>query len=298
MKTAKNEKAAPAPVFGGAAKKEKSSGDSVRGSLRGKGFQEQEAALKPKDGAAPDGKQAGPQPGPHSVAGLGAGKFILAVEGQNAHFLQRVRVNGAKADLPSDAAPAVLQTVEVDAKGPWSVSVDHKVPDGTKWAKDRPKGWSPSTHKEVSRGPDHLDIGTEDFKDKDFDDLVLSIIRAEEPSAAYLVEAESKIEGYQTSYDLVLGASSNGRLDVMLDYRIIEPAELVGMDKEALTAMAERLASMRSKLAGSVDHEAKRKQLEDQIAKWELAVQQARSGRPAAAAKPAPKKEVEAPKKD
>ncbi len=142
----------------------------AKAGLRGKGFSEQEQALRPGGGE----KAGGPGKGP------GAGKYHLFVEGQSAHFHQRVKVDGAQAALPADAAPAVGVPVEVDAKGPWAVRVEHKVPDGTTWAKDRPKGWSPSTHKELARTADTLDVGTEDFKDNDFDDLVLSVVRAEE----------------------------------------------------------------------------------------------------------------------
>lgn len=318
MRTAKNDAVKSAPVFGGAAKKEKSSGDAVREGLRGKGFAEQEQALKPDApggakggagvvGSSPDAK--GAQPAPHSVKGLGKGRFHLFVEGQSAHFHQRVRVAGAQANLPAESAPAVGAPIEVDAKGPWSLSVEHKVPDGTTWAAGRPKGWSASTHKEVSRGVDHLDVGTEDFKDNDFDDLVLSVVRMPEGGdggadgggdGAYLVESETRIEGYQTSYDLILGASASGRLDVVLNAQVISVGELGGVDGQALTAMAERFASLRSKLAGSIDHEAKRKQLEEEIARWERAVAMARAKTPgtkeAPEAKAPAKAEAAAPK--
>lgn len=313
MRTAKKDEGKSAPVFGGAAKKEKTSGDAVREGLRGKGFAEQEQALKPagpegqvgKDGTSgKDGKKpSGAQAGPHSMKGLGAGKFHLFVEGQDAYFAQQVAVHGAKASLP-DEAPPIGVPILVDATGvkDWSVSVRHKVKEGT--AKDWTKGresWSPSTHKEVSRGPDHLDVGTEDFKDNDFNDLVLSVVRLTEGEGeqdgggdgAYLVESETKVEGYQTSYDLILGASSSGRLDVVLNAQVVSVGELEGVDGQALAAMAERFAELRGKLAGSVDHAAKRKQLEEEIARWERAVAMARAKAPGA--KKAP--ETKAPAK-
>lgn len=298
MRTAKNDAVKSAPVFGGAAKKEKTSGDSVREGLRGKGFAEQEQALKP---AQPDGqtgkdgkKPSGAQPGPHAMKGLGQGRFHLFVEGQDAYFAQQVAVHGAKASLPEEAPP-IGAPVLVDATGAkdWSLSVRHKVKPGTEkdWTKGR-ESWSPSTHKEISRGPDHLDVGTEDFKDNDFNDLVLSVVRLPEGGkgelegggdGAYLLESETKVEGAQTSYDLILGAAANGRLDVVLNAQIITPAELSRVDGQALAAMAERFASLRSKLAGSIDHEAKRKQLEEEIARWERAVAMARANTKGAA---------------
>lgn len=300
MHTAKKDQVKAAPVFGGAAKKEKTSGDSVREGLRGKGFAEQEQALKP---AGPDGqvgndgkdgkKPSGAQAGPHAMKGLGAGRFHLFVEGQDAYFAQQVAVHGAKASLPEEAPPVGVPVL-IDATGvkDWSLSVRHKVKEGT--AKDWTKGresWSPSTHKEVSRGPDHLDVGTEDFKDNDFNDLVLSVVRLPEGGGgelegggdgAYLVESETKVEGYQTSYDLILGASASGRLDVVLNAQVISVGELGGVDGQALAAMAERFADLRGKLAGSVDHAAKRKQLEEEIARWERAVAMARAKAPGA----------------
>lgn len=317
MRTAKNDAVKSAPVFGGAAKKEKTSGDAVREGLRGKGFAEQEQALKPagpdgqvgkdgKDGqGGKDGKKpSGAQAGPHAMKGLGSGTFHLFVEGQSAYFAQQVAVHGAKASLPEEAPPVGVPVL-VDATGvkDWSLSVRHKVKEGTgkDWTKGR-ETWSPSTHKEISRGPDHLDVGTEDFKDNDFNDLVLSVVRLPEGGeggmdgggdGAYLVESETKVEGYQTSYDLILGASSSGRLDVVLNAQVISVGELGGVDGQALAAMAERFADLRGKLAGSVDHAAKRKQLEEEIARWERAVAMARAKAPSA--KKAP--EVKAPAK-
>jgi hypothetical protein len=252
-----------------------------KASLRGKSFAEQEQALKPDAGGGKKGpaeKASGPQPAPHALPGLGAGKFNLFVEGQSAHFHQRVRVDGALADLPKDAAPAVGAPVAVDAKGPWSVRVEHKVPDGTEWAKDRPKGWSASTHQELQRSTDTLDIGTEDFKDNDFDDLVLSVVRADasDDGGAYVVESETQVEGGATRHDLILGAAASGRLDVVLDARIISPAELAGLDPKALGAMAERFTGLRGQLAASVDHAPARKAIEAEIARWERAIAEAR----------------------
>lgn len=251
----------------------------AKAGLRGKGFSEQEQALRPGGGEKAGGpgkgpeRSTGPQPAPHAVKGLGAGKYHLFVEGQSAHFHQRVKVDGAQAALPADAAPAVGVPVEVDAKGPWAVRVEHKVPDGTTWAKDRPKGWSPSTHKELARTADTLDVGTEDFKDNDFDDLVLSVVRAEESDGgAYLVASETQVEGAMTRHDLILGATASGRLDVVLDARAISTADLAGLVTKALGAMAERFASLRAQLGASVDHAAQRKALEAEIARWEQAI--------------------------
>lgn len=258
-------------------------GRDAKAGLRGKGFAEQEQALKPgaADKATGRGKDAekavGPQPAPHAMKGLGAGRFNLFVEGQSAHFHQRVRVEGARAALPAEAAPAVGTAVEIDAKGPWSLKVEHKVPEGTTWAKDRPRGWSASTHQELARTVNTLDVGTEDFKDNDFDDLVLSVVRAEESDGgAYLVESETRVEGGVTSHDLILGAAACGRLDVVLDARAISTAELAGLDARALNAMAGRFASLRSQLGASADHAAQRKALEAEIARWERAIAVAR----------------------
>lgn len=266
---------------------------ALKQELRGKDFAAGERALAPPTPGGPGGAGAarddgakkkdppgGTQPAPHSLAGLGKGRFNLFVEGQSAHFQQRVTVQGAKADLPSDSAPAPGVPIAVDAKGPWTLGVQHKAPPGTAWAKGR-ESWGPSTHKALSRGPDHLDVGTEDFKDNDFDDLTLSVVRADQDDGgAYLVESETKVEGAETSYDLVLGASASGRLDVMLNFQIISPDELGKLDKKALDAMSERFASLEGKVASSIDHEAKRKQLQAEIAGWKkaIAAAQARQG--------------------
>ncbi len=176
------------------------------------------------------------------------------------------------------------EVFEVDATGDWSVSVLHSPPAGCSWAKPREPGqWYASSHQKVDNGPDAFTIATEDFKDGDFNDLVLSGARDTAPGAgeddgAYLVESETKVVGAATAYDLILGASASGRLDVVMNAAMFTPDELGALDASALTAMSTHLASFAGKVAASKEHAEKREALLREIAMWQAATHQALGG--------------------
>lgn len=223
---------------------------------------------------------AGQQPGPHVVAAGGAGKWLLSVDSKAAAFSQRVRIGG-EVQQTVDAEVHGGEVFEVHATGDWTVSVLHSPPAGCTWAKPRlPGEWYPSSHKKTDHGPDALTIATEDFKDSDFDDLMLSAARdtapaAEEDDGAYLVSAETKVVGAATAYDLIIGASASGRLDVVMNAAMCTPGELGALDRETLSAMAEHFASFSGKVSASTEHAEKRAALLVEVAAWQQAIQRA-----------------------
>ncbi len=322
MQSASAKKSSPATTSNAAKPPVAPSSSALKQSLRGKTLDEQDAALAPpapgadrksdprlegpgqaKGAQAPDKKVPGTRAAPHSMQAPGKGQWSLTVEGKSAHFMQRVQVEGAKADLPTDTHPAIREPVDVEAEGPWSVRVENKVPEKDKsdWLKPLPKGWQPSTHQMVSKCPDHMQVATEDFKDNDFNDLELSVVRKPEADEAYLVESETKVVGYQTVYDLIIGASSDGRLDVILDFVVIGMDELGSLDAETLTAMADNFTSFSGKLASSPEHADKKAPLLAEVSAWQTAIAQARAKTGAGTAKAAdnePKAVPPAPSKN
>jgi hypothetical protein len=222
----------------------------------------------------------GAQPGPHTYSVREGGAWLLEVSGRNSAFDQRFVVHGAAAALDSESAPPVGQPIQVDAKGPWSLAIEHRVrPEQAAWAKGKPVGqWLGSTHKALAEGKDFFDVGSEDFRDKDFDDLVVSGARSsvpEDDGGAYLVSSETSVEGAVARYDLIVGASASGRLDVVLDLAMIGPEGLRGRDAQMLTALVERLGIVRGMVQSSPEVTATRVSLLQQIAVWELAARAA-----------------------
>lgn len=252
--------------------------------LRGRGYDEQAAALSPDaaDAAGPaKAAPAGPQPGPHAVAAGDKGRWVVSVAGLDAAFNQQVTVHGAHVDEGNQVTADRSTKLHVDAPGPWSIAVTHQVPQAhASWAMAKGKEvgpWLPSTHRTAKTDPGLL-IETEDFQDNDFNDLVLSVARdpappkAEDPAAPYLVSAETRVDGGVTTHDLILGADADGTLDVVLNSVCLTLDDVADLDLATLRTLATRLADFSGEVAAAEDLGDARVLLDARIGGWRAAI--------------------------
>jgi hypothetical protein len=309
MQQARNEadgKSKTTSAPGGKADAAGRDGGSKRAALRGMDFAAQEAALAPGGAKGAESKAGAPgkagaevkadgktgpvwggaaakavpevQPGPHAAKIDGSGRWVVSVVSKSAAFSQKLGVSGA-AQGNTEMQVSGGETFEVESKGAFELAVQHSPGKGMKWAGPRAEGqWYRSTHQRADVGPDEVQVRTEDFNDHDFDDLIVHATRAPGDvgeDGAYLVESETRIDGMVTSYDLILGASASGRVDVVLNAAMLSHGELGGLDAMTLEALSTKLSSFASDVGSSKEHADKRASLMAQIAAWQAAVAKA-----------------------
>ena len=76
-----------------------------------------------------------------------------------------MHIRGAKTSCGPEEAAVQGQVVDVDAKGPWSLAIEHRVPQKcASWAHGKPvETWLPSTHRGTIT--EHgFELGSEDTR--------------------------------------------------------------------------------------------------------------------------------------
>jgi len=214
--------------------------------------------------------------GPRMFEVPAPGRWAIIVEGLDAKFEQAIAVGGDVETAHDPEAPVSAgQVVRVNAKGPWSLSVHHRVSEAdAAWAKKPPDTWLPSAHKGALIEKDQaFEVATEDFSDGDFNDLVLSGVRegGGDGEDVCLVMAHTVVQGYVTSYDIVLNAYAHGRFDVSVNRVIARLDDLDGLEAPALMALLQQLRGFRGKLDAEAELRVVAPQIKAQIAEYEAA---------------------------
>jgi len=229
---------------------------ATKGALRGMGMAEQEASLRPP---------------PHQFVVPQKGAWVVQVAATNAQFPQHLSIGGTDGNV-KDQPVQSNDRFPVNAASAWTVAASHRRPD----SKGGFTGPHPSTHsaEEMSDKKGWL-VSSEDYKDDDFNDLVLKIRPADEVADGVIVSAETQVKDAATSYDVNIVAGLDGNLDVIVDYVAQSPSDIQGKSPEVARAVLGQLANVRRQIVASADYRVVADELLAMIGVYEKAAKTA-----------------------